>query len=114
MEKYNCILIPAQGVPTCVELLGGDRLGLELKRILNADTTCVCCIDFTKAAGYALAVFGDDAGQDKQLRYNALGSLIVGAQGPVLGDCILVDDYKILTLDDLSKILDLAQRIYNS
>lgn len=111
MKKYHSILIPANASPHCIEISGGEKFDLDLRKVLSAETTCGCSIDFTDKAGYALAMFADDIGHAKKLPYNSLGSLIAGRKGPIPGDCVLVDDYKKLTLDDLSKIVDMAKGI---
>lgn len=64
--------------------------------------------------GYKLSIFVDDIGRYKNLPVNPLASILVGERAPVLGPCIIIDDYKELTLHDLSKLVKIAKIIPSS
>jgi len=104
----NKIFIPVVGSP---KIITNDMD--EFNKLIGCKTTSGHVLNFDYF-GYKLSIFVDDTGMYKNLPINPLGSILIGEYAPILGNCIIIDDYKELTLDDLEKLVKIAKIIPSS
>ena len=104
----NKIFIPVVGRP---KIITNDID--EFDKLIGCKTSSGYVLNFDYF-GYKLSVFVDDTGMYKNLPINRLGSILIGERGPILGNCIIIDDYKELTFDDLEKLVKIAKTIPSS
>lgn len=100
------IFIPTKGA---FKVISDDINAFET--VIGCETTSGTSINYLDYFGYRLAVFFDDCFLSKDLPINLLTSMIVKEKGPFYGDCILTDDEKDLSLEDLIKIITIAKAI---
>lgn len=112
----NKIFIPTTGAPKII-----TNEMEEFESIIKCERAHGTAISYLDHFGYRLAVFFDDSFLLKDLPMNSLCSIIVKEKGsageddaPFYGNCILIDDYKELTIEDLSKIVKIARAIPSS
>lgn len=103
------IFIPAKGTP---KIITNDME--EFSTIIGCKSYTGKSIVYLGHFGYQLAIFFDECFALKNLPINRLATLIFKEAIVLRGNCILFDDEKELSLDDLSKIVKIATAIPSS
>lgn len=101
----NKIFIPVKGSPRIITNNMKDFDELIGCKISSGYTVDYCYF------GYTLSIFVDDSGIYNNLPINPLASVLLKEKGPVFGNCILIDDYKELTIEDLSILIKISKLI---
>ncbi|CAH6419147.1 Hypothetical protein HVR_LOCUS341 [uncultured virus] len=102
----NKIFIPTTGAP---KVILNDMC--EFKSVIGCKEDDGTSVSYLDHFGYRLSIFFDGRFLHKNLPINPLCSLLVKEKGPFYGNCIIMDDYKELTMEDLSKIIKIARVI---
>lgn len=103
MNIYRkAIFIPTLGAPKII-IIAADMS--ELNEYIGCDSCSARSINYADDLGYALVLFNDEKSQEKNLVLNPLASRILGQNGGISGNCVLVDINKGLVIEDLKKIV---------
>ncbi len=105
----NKIFIPARGNP---KVITTDQK--EFKSVLDCNYIDGRAIVYLEYFGYQLTIFMDDNFLSKDLPRNNLATIIMKENIEIWGDCILFDDKKELSMDDLKKMVNIAMILPSS
>lgn len=104
-DKFDAIYIPSTGAPSIVTISLSDN---DICKTLETDVTDHVTPYWLEKYGYCCCIFCKDMADDMS-EINALASKI--GQEDILGNCLIVDDNKDLTIDDLKNIIKITESI---
>ena len=110
MTSHTIIYIPAQGTP---RLLNIQKNCFNAANLLKCTFESSLNIDYMTDLKYDLTLHVDSFSKCKQLKTNKIASSILKRE-KVKGDCLLMDQTKSLTLEDLKTMLEHSEKIVYS